>query len=72
MPGASALQSALLRRPRAASAAMRLLTAPVVRRAFAGTWSIYWNGLVDSAGPRPSAWTARAVQAVAGLLAGHG
>ena len=71
MAGASALQSALLSRPRAASAAVRLLTAPVARRFVAGTWSIYWNGLVDGARPRPSAWTAHAVQAVAGRLARH-
>ncbi len=71
MAGASALQSALLRRPRAASAVTRLLTAPVVRRVAAGTWSIYWNGLVDGARPRPSAWTAHAVQALAGRLADH-
>jgi menaquinone-9 beta-reductase len=71
MAGASAVQSALLRRPRATSAAIRLLTAPVVRRAVAGTWSIYWNGLADGARPRPSAWTARTVQALAGRLADH-
>jgi hypothetical protein len=71
MAGASAVQSALLRRPRTASAAIRLLTAPVARRVVAGTWSIYWNGLADGARPRPSAWTARAVQALAGRLAGH-
>jgi flavin-dependent dehydrogenase len=75
MAGASTLQSALLRRPRAASAAMRLLTAPIVRHAVAGTWSIYWNALADGARPRPSAWTARAVQVLAGHLpagrAGH-
>jgi hypothetical protein len=69
MPGASALQSALLDRPGTASAAIRLLTAPVVRRVVAGTWSIYWNGLADGARPRPSAWTARAVQVMAGRLA---
>jgi hypothetical protein len=65
------LQSTLLRRPRTTSAVTRLLTAPVVRRAIAGTWSIYWNGLADGARPRPSAWTARAVQVLAGRLAGH-
>jgi menaquinone-9 beta-reductase len=70
MAGASALQRALLRRPRTTSAATRLLTAPAVRRAIAGTWSIYWNGLADGARPRPSAWTARAVQVLAGRLAG--
>ena len=68
--GASALQSALLRRPVLASAGMRLLTAPFVRRAVAGTWSIYWNGLVDGARARPSAWAARAVQGAATRLAG--
>jgi menaquinone-9 beta-reductase len=68
MAGASALQAVLLRRPRVTSAATRLLTAPVVRRVVAGTWSIYWNGLVDGARPRPSAWTARAVETLAARL----
>jgi hypothetical protein len=57
-----------LRRPRTTSAVTRLLTAPVLRRVVAGTWSIYWNGLVDGARPRPSAWTAHTVQIVAGHL----
>src|SRR5262249_11173350 len=70
MAGASALQRTLLRRPRTTSAVTRLLTAPAVRRAISGTWSIYWNGLADGARPRPSAWTARAVQVLAGRLAG--
>jgi menaquinone-9 beta-reductase len=69
LPGAGALQSALLRRPRAASAGVRLLTAPLVGPLVAGTWSLYWNGLVDGAQPRPSAWSAAAVQRLAGLLA---
>jgi hypothetical protein len=71
LPGAAALQSALLRRPGAASAGVRLLTAPVVRRLVAGTWSLYWNGLVEGARPRPSAWSAGMVQRAAGLLAGR-
>jgi menaquinone-9 beta-reductase len=70
MAGASALQRTLLRRPRTTSAVTRLLTAPAVRRAISGTWSIYWNGLADGARPRPSAWTARAVQVLASRLAG--
>ena len=65
LPGAAALQATLLQRPRAASAAVRLLTAPTVRRVLAGTWSLYWNGLVDGASPRPAAWAAAAVQQVA-------
>jgi geranylgeranyl reductase family protein len=68
LPGASALQATLLRRPRTASAAVRLLTAPPVRRLLAGTWSLYWNGLVDGASPRPAAWSAAAVQQVASRL----
>jgi flavin-dependent dehydrogenase len=68
LPGAAGLQRALLARPRAASAALRLLTAPGAARLVAGTWSIYWNGLVDGASPRPSAWAARAVQRAAGFF----
>ena len=68
LPGASALQRTLLRRPRLASASMRLVTAPVMRNLVAGTWSIYWNGLVDGARPRPAAWAARGVEALAGRL----
>ena len=37
-----------------------------VRRVLGGTWSLYWNGLVDGASPRPAAWAAAAVQQVAG------
>ena len=69
LPGAAALQATLLRRPRLASAGVRLLTAPAVRRVIAGTWSLYWNGLVDGASPRPAAWTGSAVQRVASGLA---
>jgi menaquinone-9 beta-reductase len=69
LPGAGALQRALLRRPRAASAGMRLLTAPAVRGLVAGTWSIYWNGLADGARPRPAAWAARGVEAATARLA---
>jgi len=69
LPGASALQRALLRRPWAASASMRLVTAPGVRRLVASTWSIYWNGLADGASPRPAAWAARGLETTATLLA---
>jgi flavin-dependent dehydrogenase len=69
MTGAAALQEAMLARPRLASAGMRLLTSPPLRRVVAGTWSLYWNGLVDGASPRPAAWTASAVQRLTGRLA---
>ncbi|MBO0815632.1 MAG: hypothetical protein J2P30_10915, partial [Actinobacteria bacterium] len=69
LPGASALQRTLMRRPFAASASMRLVTAPVVRRLVASTWSIYWNGLADGARPRPAAWAARGLESTATRLA---
>ena len=69
MTGAAAVQSAMLRRPRTTSAAVRVLTAPVVRRVTAGTWSIYWNGLADGAAPRPAAWAARGLETAVTLLA---
>ncbi len=69
LPGASALQRGLLRRPWVASAGMRLVTAPVVRRLVASTWSIYWNGLSDGAAPRPAAWAARGLETTATRLA---
>jgi geranylgeranyl reductase family protein len=68
MSGASAMQRTLLRRPRLASASMRLITTPVVRNVVASTWSIYWNGLVDGARPRPAAWAARGIESVAARL----
>src|SRR5262249_36084566 len=69
LPGASALQRTLLRRPWVASASMRLVTAPGLRRLVASTWSIYWNGLTDGAQPRPAAWAARALETTATRLA---
>jgi menaquinone-9 beta-reductase len=64
LAGAAALQEAMLARPRLASAAMRLLTAPPLRGLVAGTWSLYWNGLADGAASRPSARAAAAIQSL--------
>ncbi len=69
MPGAAAMHTQMLRRPRFTSTSARVLTAPGVRRVVAGTWSLYLNGLADGATPRPSAWTARLVQVTATRLA---
>jgi menaquinone-9 beta-reductase len=68
MTGAAALQEAMLGRPRLVSAGLRLLTTPPLGPAVAGTWSLYWNGLVDGAVPRPSARAAALVQALAWRL----
>jgi menaquinone-9 beta-reductase len=65
MAGAAALQEAMLERPRLTSAGLRLLTAPPLRGLVAGTWSLYWNGLVDGATPRPAARGAALVQRLA-------
>jgi len=43
--------AALVGRPRAVSAVGRLLTAPVVGRAIAGGWGIFWNELLEGAAP---------------------
>jgi geranylgeranyl reductase family protein len=69
LAGAAALQETMLARPRLASAGMRLITAPPLRSLVAGTWSLYWNGLVDGAVDRPSARAAGLVQAAAWRLA---
>ncbi len=60
--------AALVARPRAISAAGRLLTAPVVGHALAGGWGIFWNELLDGAAPggarrvaTASTWLGRAV-----------
>jgi hypothetical protein len=50
---------------------MRLVTAPVVRRLVASTWSIYWNALADGAAPRPAAWAARGLETAATAVAGR-
>lgn len=62
MRGAAALHTRMLRRARLTSTTARVLTSPGVRRAVGGAWSLYLNGLVDGALPRPSAWTAGLVQ----------
>jgi geranylgeranyl reductase family protein len=41
----------IVRHPRSVSVAGRVLTAPLVRTAVAGTWSLYWNDLVRGARP---------------------
>jgi geranylgeranyl reductase family protein len=47
----AALQGAMVARPRAISAAGRILTAPVVSRALAPGWGLYWNELLAGAAP---------------------
>ncbi len=60
----AAVQAALVRRARVVAAAGRVLTAPVVGRALAGGWAVYWNELLDGAmrgGARNTAVLATAI-----------
>ena len=45
------LQALMLRTPRAFAITGRLLTAPVINRAFGSGWAMYWNDLMDGADP---------------------
>jgi hypothetical protein len=64
----AAVQGALVRRPQVVAATGRILTAPVVGRAIAGGWAVYWNELLDGATPggaRTAAALATAIARVA-------
>lgn len=53
------VQRAAIGHPKSIAAVGRILTAPLVRTAVAGTWSLYWNDLVRGAGPSPHRAAAR-------------
>jgi menaquinone-9 beta-reductase len=62
------VQRGIVQHPRSVSAAGRVLTAPLLRTAFAGAWGLYWNDLVR--GARPSSHqraAARATRVVTAL-----
>jgi geranylgeranyl reductase family protein len=61
---AAATQAALLPHPTAIAAVGRLLTLPLLGDALAGGWSIFWNELLDGAGPSRARTTARAATLV--------
>ncbi|HEX6568546.1 MAG TPA: geranylgeranyl reductase family protein [Acidimicrobiales bacterium] len=54
----AAIQAALVRRATVVAATGRLLTAPVIGRAIAGGWALYWNELLDGATPGAARTTA--------------
>ena len=68
----AAIQAALVRRARVVAAAGRLLTAPVVGRAIAGGWAVYWNELLDGATPGAARSTAVLATAIARAATRHG
>ena len=47
----AAIQQAMVTRPRAISAVGRVLTAPLIGRALAPGWGLYWNELLGGAAP---------------------
>jgi 2-polyprenyl-6-methoxyphenol hydroxylase-like FAD-dependent oxidoreductase len=64
----AALQARLLPHPRAISALGRVLTAPLVGRAAAPGWAVFWNELLDGAGNSPGRATAAAATSIGRLL----
>jgi len=61
----AAIQAALVRRATVVAGAGRLLTAPVVGRAVASGWAVYWNELLDGARPGAARNTAALASAIA-------
>jgi geranylgeranyl reductase family protein len=61
----AAVQAALVRRAPVVAATGRVLTAPLIGRAVAGGWAIYWNELLDGAEPGPARRTAALASAAA-------
>jgi hypothetical protein len=57
----------MLTRPRLVAGAGRLLTAPGLGPLLSGGWAVYWNDLLDGAGPGWPRRTARLAHTVAGL-----
>jgi flavin-dependent dehydrogenase len=68
----AAIQAALVGRARVVAATGRLLTAPVVGRAVAGGWAVYWNELLDGAMPGAARNTAIVATAIARAATNHG
>jgi len=65
------VQRGIVRHPRSVSVAGRLLTAPLVRTAVAGAWSLYWNDLVDGAQPSPHRQVAAGTTHLISAIATH-
>jgi geranylgeranyl reductase family protein len=67
----SAVQSALITRPRAISAVGRVLTAPGIGRVLAPAWGLYWNELLDGAVPGMERSVATVADRVGRLITRH-
>lgn len=69
---AATAHRALLSRPRAVSAACRMLTLPVLSDRIAEGWAVFWNELLDGAPPGRARTWAAAATAVGKLVTGSG
>jgi menaquinone-9 beta-reductase len=69
---AAPLHRTLVPQPLAVGAAGRILTAPVVGRAVAGGWSIFWNDLLVGARPAAARRVAALASRVGGIVTGAG
>jgi menaquinone-9 beta-reductase len=67
----SAVQSALITRPRAISAVGRVLTSPGIGRILAPAWGLYWNELLDGAVPGMERSVATMADRVGRLVTRH-
>jgi len=65
---AAAGQATLLPRPAAISAVGRILSLPGVGSTLAGGWGVFWNELLDGAGPGQARTTARAATTVGRVI----
>jgi flavin-dependent dehydrogenase len=63
------VQRAAVSHPNSIAAVARVLTAPLVRDAIAGTWSLYWNDLVRGAAPSPHRTVAMGTTRLMGAIA---
>jgi flavin-dependent dehydrogenase len=61
----------IVNHPRSVCIAGRVLTAPLVRTAVAGAWSLYWNDLVDGARPSPHQRVAASTTRLVAAIASH-
>jgi geranylgeranyl reductase family protein len=69
---AAAVHRAIVPRPGVVAGVGRVLTAPVVGRAVAGGWSIFWNDLIDGARPSRARDLAASVSRLGGVLSRPG
>lgn len=69
---AGEMHRSMARRPAVVAAVGRLVTAPVIGRAVAGGWAIFWNDLIDGAPPSANRWVARGALALGRTFVGVG